>query len=225
MIRVLGSNKKFCDGLTRRDLLHVGALAPLGLSLAGWSRAASPSALSGAPGFGKAKRCILLYLWGSPSQLDTFDPKPDAPREIRGEFNSIATALPGVRVGEILPRIARLLDRVTVLRSLTHPYPVHGAAFATTAVPSTDIPMESNPRDSRHWPFVGSVVDYLGEQADPKPPAVPRNYGLPFPFGSKRGPSRSGPVFASSRRNLLGSASPRRRSSTVSISPTRARRW
>jgi hypothetical protein len=53
--------------------------------------------------------------------------------------------------------------------------------------------MESNPRDPRHWPFVGAVVDYLAERADPKPPAVPRNFGLPFPFGSKRGPARSGP--------------------------------
>ena len=77
MIRILGSNKRFCDGLTRRDLLHVGALAPLGLSLAGWSRAASPTTVSSASGFGTAKRCVLLYLWGSPSQIDTFDPKPD----------------------------------------------------------------------------------------------------------------------------------------------------
>ena len=190
MLRVLGSRKVFCDGLTRRDLLHVGALAPLGLSLASQLKAApNPQAA----GFGSASRCLLLYLWGSPSQLDTFDPKPDAPAEVRGELGSIPTAVPGVRVGEVLPRTARLLDRVTVLRSLTHPYPVHGMAFATSAVPTTDIPMESNPRDPRHWPFVGAVVDHIAEAADPRPPAVPRNFGLPFPFGSKRGPARSGP--------------------------------
>ena len=96
MLRVLGSNKVFCDGLTRRDLLHVGALAPLGLSLAelvarGRTRHAPPTA----SGFGSAKRCILLYLWGSPSQIDTFDPKPDAPAEVRGALGSIPTALPG----------------------------------------------------------------------------------------------------------------------------------
>jgi hypothetical protein len=85
-----------------------------------------------------------------------------------------------------LPRTARLLDRVTVLRSLTHPYPIHGTAFAVTGVPATDLTLESNPRDPRQWPFVGSVVDYLGERADPRPPAVPRNFGLPFPIGSKR---------------------------------------
>jgi hypothetical protein len=190
LLRILGSNKRFCDGLTRRDLLHVGSLAPLGISIA---NAGTPQSEPAAAGFGSAKRCILLYLWGSPSQIETFDPKPNAPREVRGEFASIPTAIPGVRIGEILPRIAAMLNRVTVLRSLTHPYPVHGTAFATTAVPSTDIPMEGNPRDSRHWPFAGSVVDFLAEKQDPKPPAIPRNFGLPFLFGSKRGPSRSGP--------------------------------
>src|SRR5204863_9453248 len=191
MLRVLGSNKRFCDGLTRRDLLHVGALAPLGLTLADWSRAAKPDAPS-ANGFGSAKRCVLLYLWGSPSQIDTFDPKPDAPAEVRGALGSTPTALPGVRVGEVLPRTAKMLDRVTVLRSLTHKDPIHGTAFAFTAVPTTDLPLESNVRDSRHWPFIGSVVDYLAGRVDPKAPAVPRNYWLPFPFGSKRGPSRPG---------------------------------
>lgn len=193
MIRILGSHKRFCDGLTRRDLMHLGALAPFGLTLESWSRAKAAETTPTAQGFGKAKRCVLLYLWGSPSQIDTLDPKPDAPEEIRGDLRSIPTALSGVRLGEILPRTAKLLNRVTVLRSLTHPYPVHGTAFATSAVPSTDIPMESNPRDSRHWPFIGSVVDYLGERAEGKAPSVPRNFGLPFLFGSKRGPSRSGP--------------------------------
>ncbi len=197
MLRVLGSKKRFCDGITRRDLLQVGALGPLGIGL----NALSGSALAAdggrspvvASGFGSAKRCILLYLWGSPSQLDTLDPKPNAPVEIRGEFGSIATRLPGYRLGEILPLTAQILDQVTVLRSLTHPYPVHGMAFATSAVPTTDIPLEGRPRDSRHWPFVGSIVDFLASQKDASPPPVPRNFGLPFPFGSKRGPSRSGP--------------------------------
>src|ERR1700722_12292809 len=157
MIRILGSNKLFCDGLTRRDLLHVGALAPLGLSIAGWSHATSATAPSLGSGFGKAKQCILLYLWGSPSQLETFDPKPDAPLEVRGEFRSIATALPGVRIGEILPRILGVLDCCTVLRTLTHPFPIHGTAFAMTAVPTTDLETEGGAKDPRHWPFVGSV--------------------------------------------------------------------
>ncbi|MBX3398377.1 MAG: DUF1501 domain-containing protein [Gemmataceae bacterium] len=191
MLRILGSKKIFCDGLTRRDLLHVGTLAPLGLTLAHPALASSPDTSKN--GFGSAKRCIFLYLWGSPSQQDTLDPKPDAPKEIRGPLGSIPTKLPGVRVGEIFPRIAAMLDRVTVLRSLTHPFPIHGTSFATTAVPMTDLPLEGNPRDSRQWPFMGSVVDYLAERENPKPTGIPRNYWLPFPFGSKRGPARSGP--------------------------------
>jgi len=167
--------------------MHVGALAPLGLSLAGWAEAsASGNPSAPPPGFGKAKRCLLLYLWGSPSQLDTLDPKPDAPAEIRGSFGSIPTAIPGVRLGAIFPRIARLADRVTILRSLTHPYPVHSTAFAMTAVDTGDLTLDNNPRDPRHWPYVGAVADYLAEQSDRTPPQVPRNFGLPFPLGSRR---------------------------------------
>src|SRR5215207_7247729 len=116
MLRVLGSHKRFCDGLTRRDLLQVGALGPLGLTLSGWARAKEASTTPTTGGFGKAKRCILIYLWGSPSQLETWDPKPDAPAEIRGELKSIPTSLPGVRVGEIFPQTAKPLDRLTVVR-------------------------------------------------------------------------------------------------------------
>ncbi len=80
MIRVLGGPKRLCDGLTRRDLLHVGSLGLLGLGLptGGLARAGSPRSPEAA-GFGRAKACILLFLYGSPSQLETFDPKPDAP--------------------------------------------------------------------------------------------------------------------------------------------------
>lgn len=193
MLRILGSHKRFCDGLDRRDLLQVGALGPLGLTLAGWAKARE-AAPTDPPtgGFGQAKRCILLYLWGSPSQLDTWDPKPDAPAEIRGPLGSIPTRLPGVRVGQGFPLTAGLLDRITVVRSFTHPYPIHGAAFATTSTPTTDLPLEGNHRDGRQWPFVGSVVEHLAERGGTSA-RIPRNLWLPFPFGSRRGPPRGGP--------------------------------
>lgn len=198
MLSILGSPKRLCDGLTRRDLMRVGSLGALAsvgpwgpISLRADTRPGVGSADLG--GFGKAKRCILLCLWGSPSQLDTWDPKPDAPLEIRGDIRSIPTALPGVRISEIFPRTAALLDKVCVLRTLTHPYPVHGVAYATSGVPTTDIPLESKPRDSRHWPFIGSVVDHLASRGKAGPSGVPGNFALPFPFGSKRGPARSGP--------------------------------
>jgi len=195
MLRVLGSRKQFCDGISRRDLLSLGAFGSLA-AVGPWGPLAAttqPADLTKLGGFGQAKRCILLCLWGSPSQIDTWDPKPDAPVEVRGDLKSIATRIPGVRIGEILPRTAALLDKVCVLRSLTHPYPVHGVAYATTGVPITDIPLESRPRDSRHWPFIGSVVNHLASRGKTGHPAVPGNFALPFPFGSKRGPARSGP--------------------------------
>ena len=197
MLSILGSSKRLCDGLTRRDLMHVGGLGTLGLgpwgpiALGADTKPLGESSRLG--GFGQAKRCILLSLWGSPSQLDTWDPKPEAPVEIRGDIRSINTAMPGVRISEIFPRTAAILNKVCVLRSLTHPYPVHGVAYATSGVPTTDIPLESKPRDSRHWPFIGSVVEHLASRGKTGMVDVPGNFALPFPFGSKRGPARSGP--------------------------------
>src|SRR5207237_6997373 len=126
--------------------------------------------------------------YGSPSQLELADMKPDAPVEIRGELRPIRSSLPGCDVCELFPRMARVMDRMTVVRSMTHPYPIHGVAYATTGVPTIDIPMELNPRDGRHWPFIGSVVDYLDRQGPRRRPetSIPKNIALPFPFSSQR---------------------------------------
>jgi hypothetical protein len=197
MLRILGSPRRLCDGWTRREMLRAGGL--FGLGLADFLRLADAQASprQRPQGFGRARSCILLYLYGSPSQLETFDPKPDAPPEIRGELKSIRSALPGLDVCELLPNAAKVMDRVTVVRSLTHPYPIHGAAYALTGVPHIDVPMELNPHDGRHWPFIGSVVDYLGRQGR-KPTAVPDNVALPFPFSSQRvgEVARAGPYAA-----------------------------
>src|SRR5262249_5680203 len=151
MLRILGSPKRLCDGCTRRDMLWAGGLGLFGFGLSNYLRLAdvqgSETGRRAAGSFGKAKSCILLFLYGSPSQLETFDMKPDAPVEIRGEFKPIRSRLPGLDVCELLPNAARVMDRVTVLRSVTHPYPIHGVAFATTGVSAIDIPMELNPRD------------------------------------------------------------------------------
>jgi uncharacterized protein DUF1501 len=160
--------------------------------------------------FGQAKRCILLYLYGAPSQLDTFDLKPDAPAEIRGVFNPIATRVPGVQICEHLPRIANLLDRCTLVRSMTHPYNIHSAAYTLTGTPITDIPMELNPGDSRHWPYFGSVLDYLDANQDGRfaGPAkrgreaaqwtrdMPIHMGLPWKFSSRSEPYKRGGPYA-----------------------------
>jgi hypothetical protein len=206
MLRVLGSPKKLCSGWTRREMLRVGGLGLLGVGLPEFLRLTEIQASRNehiGKCFGRAKACILLYLYGSPSQIETFDMKPDAPVEIRGELKSIRSALPGADVCELLPNTARVMDRVTVLRSLTHPYPIHGVAYALTGVPAIDIPMELNPRDARHWPFIGSVVDYVGKQKETLRSGVPNNVALPFAFSSQRTGevARAGP-YAS----FLGSA-------------------
>ena len=142
------------------------------------------------PGFGQAKACILLFMYGSPSQLETFDPKPEAPREIRGELGCIPSSVAGLNVCEGLPRLAQVMDKVSLIRSVTHPYPIHGVAYATSGIPRIEIPMELNPRDPAHWPFIGSVVDHVDGKRKAGSPGekaiVPRNLVLPWAFSSKR---------------------------------------
>lgn len=185
MLRVLGSEKRFCNGLSRRDALWAGGLSLFGLSLSDALRAEERRAETKDASFGKAKNCILLYLYGSPSQLELADMKPDAPVEIRGELKSIRSSLPGCDVCELMPHAARIMDRVTVVRSVTHKHPIHGVAYATTSVPDIDVAMELSPHDGRHWPFIGSVVAYL-ESLKGKNKPVPDNIAMPWPFSSRR---------------------------------------
>jgi hypothetical protein len=196
MLRILGSPRRFCDGLTRREFVQAGALGVFGLGLDDCLRGQAARAAPPKASFGKAKACILLYLYGSPSQLETFDVKPDAPAGIRGELRSIPTTIPGFRIGELLPETAKIIDRTTVVRSMSHPYPVHGVAYATSGLPDPRGNLEISPRDPAHWPFLGSVVDYLEERrSKSRVPPVPHNIALPFPFSTQRTnqPHRAGP--------------------------------
>lgn len=190
MLRILGSHRRACDGVSRRDLLQVGGCSLLGLGAADLLRADAKAATAGherAAGFGQAKACIILYLYGAPSQLETYDPKPDAPLEIRGTMESIETKLPGLRINEGLPKLAGMVDRCTVIRSMSHPYNIHSAAYSLTGVPHVDVPMELNPYDNRHWPYIGSVLEYLESRGPDaaKQHDVPRSMGLPFQFSSR----------------------------------------
>src|SRR3954447_1168285 len=194
MLRILGSPKNLCGGMTRRDWLRVGGLGLAGLTLPDVLRlqqAAAGESKEREPGFGKAKAIILIHLYGSPSQLEWVDCKPDAPIEVRGQFGVIPSSLPGCHVCELFPNMAKVMDRTTVLRSLTHPYPLHGVAFALTGVPAIDVPLELAPHDSRHWPFFGSVVEYVGQasrlpESNGRPEACPTNIALPFKFSTQR---------------------------------------
>src|SRR3954468_5605840 len=102
---------------TRRDWLRLGVPAVLG-AMSGGAVSATPQAAGS--GFGRAKSVIVVFTSGGQSQLDTWDPKPDAPEEIRGAFGTIPTSLPGARVCEHLPKLAKLMHRVAVVRSMTH---------------------------------------------------------------------------------------------------------
>src|SRR5437773_6282777 len=189
MLRILGSPKNLCGGMTRRDWLRIGGLGLAGLTLPDVLKlqaAAAGEAKEREPGFGKAKAIILIHLYGSPSQLEWVDPKPDAPVEVRGQFGVIPSSLPGCQVCELVPNMAKVMDRTTVIRSLTHPYPLHGVAFALTGVPAIDVPLELSPRDARHHPFFGSVVEYVKAATSGRGPSVPNNIALPFRLSSQR---------------------------------------
>src|SRR5215510_3228870 len=104
-----------CDGRSRRDFLHLGVLSCFGLTLTDLFRLRSArAAAAGKPS--KDVSCILIWLDGGPSHLDTFDPKPDAPAEVRGDFKPIATSVPGIRICEHLPRTARAMQHIALIR-------------------------------------------------------------------------------------------------------------
>ena len=106
----------FCDGLTRRDFLHAGSLTASGLGLP----AMQSLAAAGVVAPDRDVNCILLFLVGGPSQLDTWDMKPDAPEEVRGPFKPISTNVPGLQISEIFPRLATMMDKVSLVRSVYH---------------------------------------------------------------------------------------------------------
>lgn len=193
MLRISGSPKQLCNGITRRDLLQIGGISALGLgSGAGFATE------SQGPRDSRAKACIFVFLFGSPPQHETFDPKPQAAAEIQGEMKAIDTVVPGLQICEGLPKIAGIADRLTVVRSMTHEYPIHCCAYVMTGMPTYSIPLETSPRDPQQWPFMGSVVDYLDAQrSNGQSPMVPRNVGLPWRFCS-RGTSttQAGPYAA-----------------------------
>jgi hypothetical protein len=154
MFRVGQSTERTCSGIARRELLQVGGVGALGLSLADVLRAeASPG------GRKAADACILFWLSGGPSQHETFDPKPDQPAEVRGAFAPIETNVSGIQISSLLPQLARQADRYSIIRSLTHSNPNHDY-----------LPMLNGGTDLRTT--YGSVITRLREPTSPLPPYV-----------------------------------------------------
>jgi hypothetical protein len=161
--------------MNRRELVRIGGLNALGLSLPGllaasrWVSAANrpDSSLLEPLGatFGRAKNCIFLWLQGGPPQHETFDPKPDAPAEIRGEFRPIATNVPGIDFCELLPRTARIADKLAVVRSMSTRSDLHDASGYWILTGYRYTGTESRRISPTDWPYFGSIVKKLKPSA------------------------------------------------------------
>ena len=165
MITMLGSPRRCCDGLTRRETLKAGALSLLGgfFTLPGLLRA-EEQARGGRGRPGRAKSVILLYLLGGAATQDMWDLKPDAPDGVRSEFKPIATTVPGIQVCEHLPKMARWMHRAALIRSLNHKAGCHNClpSYTGDEVPRPD----QHPRDTDP-PSMGSVCEYLNKKQGP----------------------------------------------------------
>jgi hypothetical protein len=149
--------------LTRRRCLQIGGLGWLHSALLPGAQSPDSTAERS-----KIKSCILIFHYGGPSHLETYDPKPNAPADIRGEYQTISTVVPGVRVGEYLPQVAKLMDRVALVRSMHHPMRNHNAAAAEVLTGKTpaggDLELLSD--DPRSYPTLGSAVHFgLGQRS------------------------------------------------------------
>ena len=183
-----------CAGMPRRDFLQLGIGAVLGLGFSDILRlranaASSPLASKSA---GKQVNCILIWLDGGPSHYETFDPKPDAPSEIRGEFKAIPTSVPGIQFCEAVPNLAKAADKLTIVRSICHKDPNHGGGnhYMMTGMP-TPVPVACGAFVTFH-PSFGSMVSYHRGVHDGMPaymsmPQVSRSGGPNF-LGGKHAP-------------------------------------
>ena len=168
MLHIPGPKSRFCDGISRRSWMQIGSLGLGGVTLPQILQGESQSSHSA-----KAKSIIMVLLPGGPSHLDMYDLKPHAPAEIRGEFQPIATSVPGIDICELLPRLAANADKLTFLRSLTGFRNDHNTHWCSTgweshpSMPSSPIVPGFPPGD---WPSLGAV---LSKQFGPKVSGVP----------------------------------------------------
>ncbi|MCP4885688.1 MAG: DUF1501 domain-containing protein [Planctomycetaceae bacterium] len=160
-----------CDGVTRRNFIRVGGLTALGLGMTQLShlqRVTAANPVSKHKVQTKAKSCILIWLDGGASHLDTFDPKPTSPAEVRGPFESINSSIPGVRVSEHLPQTAKLLDQFALIRSVTSPFGVHNFAVQYLMT-------GNKPTPAIEYPAMASVVSQLRKGGG----ILPSNIAIP----------------------------------------------
>lgn len=159
MFTLFGRQRRLCDGLPRREFLQIGALGLGGLTL--------PQLLQAEAAAGRKshKAVIMIYLSGGPPHQDMFDLKPDAPVEVRGEFQPIPTNVPGLQICEHLPRIAAMMDKFAVIRSLVGAQGAHSSIQCATG--------RTGPQPRGGWPSIGAVVSKVQGPVNPAiPPAI-----------------------------------------------------
>jgi hypothetical protein len=183
MLSILGRRERFCDLVTRREMLRLGGLAGLGLNLAGWLQGRAAANESSRPA--RAKACIFIYMWGGPAHQDVWDLKPEAPTEIRGEFQPIDTSAAGIQISEHMPRTARQGHRLALVRSVTHGDNNHSTgAHAMLTGRVHRLSRENFGPSPDDFPHFGSVLSKLR----PAGGGVPTFVALPERIRTTNGP-------------------------------------
>ncbi|MBS0201684.1 MAG: DUF1501 domain-containing protein [Planctomycetes bacterium] len=173
MLSILGKKSRLCDGISRREMLRVGGLSTFGLSLPFLARARAAETPPG--GSRRAKSCIVLFLMGGPPQHSTWDPKPQAPQEVRGEFAPISTTVPGMQFCELLPRTSLLAEHIAVLRAVSSGDNAHSSSgyYMLTGHPHAPMNSENaNPGFPNDYPNLGSIVRKLVPDRGSLPAAI-----------------------------------------------------
>ncbi|HRX54679.1 MAG: DUF1501 domain-containing protein [Verrucomicrobiales bacterium] len=184
MLDYLGHPQHLSQGCSRRAILRLGGLSPLGLSLSQLLASSPPPDISRGGSFGKAKRCLLIYLWGGPSHLDLFDLKSDAPSEVRGPFRPIRTSVPGIQIGEVLPNLAKQMHRIGLIRSVSHSDNNHSTS-AHWMLTGHKHPLAAENFGARRtdFPHLGSVIT----RYSPAKQDLPTFVALPERIGTTAG--------------------------------------
>jgi hypothetical protein len=183
MLSLMPANIPRNAQLSRRDLFRLGILGTAGLGIPGRSNATANTTVNdGKPQHATAERCIYIFLCGGPSQLEMWDPKPDAPVQIRGPFGSIATNVPGIHIGELLPKVARQADKFAILRSMQIDTTSHdqGIFYTLLASRQASALKKAYPPQPHDHPGLGALLHKLLGAPGPLQPwaIVPRNFTL-----------------------------------------------
>jgi uncharacterized protein (DUF1501 family) len=176
MLTIHSRPVRLCDGISRREMLRIGSLGVAGLTLPDLLRqAAAQDAAPRGPAKGSAKACIVLFLFGGPAQHSTWDPKPDAPVEVRGELKPIATSVPGVYLSELLPKTSVLARHLCLLRAMRTGDNAHSSSgyYMLTGQPHAPMNAENaNPGAPNNWPSFAAIVRRLHPGAGSLPSSV-----------------------------------------------------